>query len=145
VSVLPHCNRIMLRRARDQHNVSHTHKNITLCQKWNCNAVSSHYLGHFKYLHISRASKTLTEDFRNYRIIYSRHSPWIHEHEFLRHTETGTPKYEPSRCSVSNMWFFFNSVSNTRYSCTSKPPNLMVFFLWFKVINLSMYFLCHIW
>jgi len=71
VPVFPHCYRIMLRRALDQHSVSHTQIHITLCPQFNCNVVSSHYLSHLIYLHNSRASKTLTEDFRTYRLTYS--------------------------------------------------------------------------
>ena len=103
VPVFPHCYRIMLRRALDQHSVSHTQIHITLCPQFNCNVVSSHYLSHLIYLHNSRASKTLTEDFRTYRLTYSQHSPWIYKQDFFRHTETGPPEYEPSSCIVNNM------------------------------------------
>jgi hypothetical protein len=103
VPVFPHCYRIMLLRALDQHNVSHTQTHITLCPQFNCNVVSSHYLNHLIYLHISRAFKILTEDFRNYRLIYSQHSPWIYKHDFLSRTETGPPEFEPTSCIVNNM------------------------------------------
>jgi hypothetical protein len=97
VPVFPYCYLIMLLRALHQHNDSHTQTHVTPCPQ--CN-----YMRDLKYLRISRAPKILTEDFRNYRLIFSQHTPWIYKHDFLRHTETGPPKFERSSCSANNIY-----------------------------------------
>lgn len=63
LSLLTHCYFHMLGCHEDYHS-SVTHITASLTAHFNWNAMPSHYLSRMNYLHVSRASATLTEHFR---------------------------------------------------------------------------------